>query len=226
MPKEQDNPTNLFSINSDNQDFAARQKDVFAQLNVAEMNRINEQKSKAAESSSSEDIAEVNTRTQRARTKAFRGQKSIFKTPAVPLRKSLAASRIPDYRMHPHKWTRYSLEDVDTSERSNTAAAMSFLKEIESRKSEGEMETDGEKKIVFRKSVIAKSKLEDARDEETMRFRSSKVVMPEYVVGQKIKNDKKKRSTKNNSKSSGKELKLDHLMEDEDEDNPHEAEDN
>lgn len=218
MRDEQNNSSSLFSINSDNKDFAARQKDIFAQLNVAEMNRINDQQSKTTESESSRSYVEDKSeKTEKTIPKQFRGQKSIFKTPSIPLRRSLAASRIPDYRKNPHKWTKYSLEDVkneDMSERSNTAAALSFLKEIESRKEqEQEMETDGEKKIVFQKSVVIQKKLSDEKDEEKLRFRGSKVVMPEYVVGQKIKNAKKKKSTK--TASATKELKLDHLMQEE-----------
>lgn len=227
--KMRDEATNssstLFSINSDNEDFAARQRNIFAQLNVAEVNRINEQSTAGAESDSNnssggEDAEPTHPTPQKSITSHFRGRKSIFKTPSLPLKKSLAASRIPDYRKNPHKWTKYSLEDVDTSERSNTAGALSFLKEIESRKAQNEMENDdggGEKKIVFQRSVTVKNKLDDGREEEKLRFRSSKVVMPEYVVGQKIKNLKnKKKGTKANSAS--KELRLDHLMEEEDED--------
>lgn len=221
MPEEKYASSTLFSIGSDNKDFAARQKNIFDQLNVAELNRINEQKSKITEPTNSEDIEEADVKTEKSITKQFRGQKSIFKTPSIPLRKALASSRIPDHSVNPHKWTKYSLEDVkseDMSERSNTAAAFSFLKEIESRKGKAEMETSNlEKKIVFQKSVMVQHKLEDGQEEEKTRFKSSKLIMPEYIVGQKIKNEKKKRSTK--SKNPTKQLRLDHLMEDEEQDN-------
>lgn len=35
--------------------------------------------------------------------------------------------RMPDYKVHPDKWTMYSLEDVDTSDSSNKQAALAFL---------------------------------------------------------------------------------------------------
>lgn len=219
MPEENSSPSPLFSISSDSKDFAARQKSIFEQLNVAELNRFDEHKSKTPEPARAEEASFISAKTQKSLTSQFRGQKSIFKTPAIPLRKSLASSRIPDYCVNPHKWTRYSLEDVkneDMSERSNTTAALSFLKEIERRKDKGDVKkADIEKKIVFQKSVIVQNKLDDAQEAEKMRFRSSKVIMPEYIVGQKIKNEKKKRSTK--SKGPTRLLKLDHLM-DEDED--------
>lgn len=221
MPEEKNASSALFTIGSDNKDFAARQKSIFDQLNVAELNRINEQKNKITEPTITEDTEEVTVTTQKSITNQFRGQKSIFKTPSIPLRKALASSRIPDHCVNPHKWTKYSLEDVkseDMSERSNTAAAFAFLKEIESRKGNIQMETsDVEKKIVFQKSVMVQHKLEDGREEEKTRFKSSKLIMPEYLVGQKIKNEKKKRSTK--SKNPTKQLKLDHLMEEGDLDN-------
>lgn len=36
---------------------------------------------------------------------------------------------VPDYKLHPDRWTEYSLEDVDTSDASNKAAALDFLHE-------------------------------------------------------------------------------------------------
>lgn len=35
--------------------------------------------------------------------------------------------RTPDYKIHPEKWTMYSLEDVDTSDSANKQAALEFL---------------------------------------------------------------------------------------------------
>ncbi|WAR02296.1 TSSC4-like protein [Mya arenaria] len=36
---------------------------------------------------------------------------------------------VPDYKVHPERWTTYSLEDVDTSDASNKQAAFAFLNE-------------------------------------------------------------------------------------------------
>jgi len=35
--------------------------------------------------------------------------------------------RMPDHKVHPDKWTMYSLEDIDTSDSSNKQAALEFL---------------------------------------------------------------------------------------------------
>ena len=40
-------------------------------------------------------------------------------------------ARVPDYKKNPDKWTKYSLEDVDTmTNRQNTSAALQFLKTL------------------------------------------------------------------------------------------------
>lgn len=216
--QEEKEKSSLFTINSNNKEFTARHQSIFEQLNVAELNRLNDQKNRNTNTPDVRSSTAADIKTQKALTNQFRGQKSIFKKPAVPLRKALAARRIPDHCVNPHKWTKYSLDDVKsehTSERGNAAAAMAFLKEIESRKEKEEMDLEpADKKIVFQKSVIVQNKMDDDREEEKMRFRSSKVIMPEYVVGQKVKTEKKKTSAK--PSSSGKELKLAHLMEDDD----------
>lgn len=36
---------------------------------------------------------------------------------------------VPDYKLHPERWTEYSLEDVDISDSSNKKAALDFLEE-------------------------------------------------------------------------------------------------
>ena len=36
---------------------------------------------------------------------------------------------VPDYKVHPERWTEYSLEDVDTSDSANKKAAFDFLHE-------------------------------------------------------------------------------------------------
>ena len=118
---------------------------------------------------------------------------------------------------------------MDTSDRTNSYAALSFLKEIEEQK-RGKDEEAEEKdvKVTFNKSIKLKKKVEEEKTDNTEKSvaRGSKILMPEYVIGQKIKKDKKKmsfggRSSKNSeaikSQKSSKELKLGHLMEEEDE---------
>lgn len=137
---------------------------------------------------------------------------------------------------NPHKWTKYSLEDVDTSDRSNTAAAFSFLREIESQKrdqqqheDDGDGPTEFKAKVHFNRSVKLQARLEEVdkpppTEEDKPKVKGCKVVMPEYVVGQK---PKKSRSGKvgggaaaagggSSKRDRSSELKLDHLMEEED----------
>uniref|UniRef100_A0A1B0CY55 U5 small nuclear ribonucleoprotein TSSC4 n=1 Tax=Lutzomyia longipalpis TaxID=7200 RepID=A0A1B0CY55_LUTLO len=130
--------------------------------------------------------------------------------------------------VNPGKWTKYSLDDVDTSEHTNTAAAFAFLAECEQRRRDekapgDEMEVEGEpaEKVVFKKSTKLRRAVEEAQkdcstssEDQSPKFRASKVVMPEYVIGQAaVKKDRKKKPQK--SAERGKELKLDHLFEDE-----------
>jgi hypothetical protein len=74
------------------------------------------------------------------------------------------------------------------------------------------------KKPAFNRAIALKNKLADDHQEEIAKaqIKGSKVVMPEYVIGQKAKKQKKEKSS--SSKSDKKELKLDHLMQEEDED--------
>lgn len=115
-----------------------------------------------------------------------------------------------------------SLADVSEehmSERSNTAAAMSFLHEMELRKKDEEEQSDElPEKIVFKKTSSSNKEEAGAStsvsDQTT--FRNTKVIMPEYVVGRKVLKPKKRFERKQNQ---SKELKLEHLLdEDEEED--------
>lgn len=206
----------LFSICGSNKEFSARQKSVFDQLNMLETNRLNNTNSFFNEAN---DTPALN-RTQRRITKQFRGKESIFKKPHIPLRRT--PTKIPDYCVNPHRWTKYSLEDVpneDMSERGNTAAAMSFLKEIKKRKeNEGDTETSVGEKIVFKKSIAFQSPKSDTQrtEESEKTFRNSKVIMPEYVIGKKIKKQKNKQQSE--IRSSSKQLKLEHLLDEDAED--------
>lgn len=71
----------------------------------------------------------------------------------------------------------------------------------------------------FNSSVTLKAAVEGEVTEEKAVLKGSKVVMPEYVIGQKINKDKKvKRLTATNpNKNQEKILKLGHLFEEEDE---------
>ncbi|XP_037034582.1 protein TSSC4 [Bradysia coprophila] len=175
---------------------------------------------------------------QDRRIKKFNGKESIFKRPVAPIAKCLKPRQAPDYQVNPHKWKRYSLSDADISDKSNTSAAFAFLKEIEDRKSstsdlDDEDDDKQGDKIVFnvRKRVHSGAQFNKsahlraiAQDEsvdpaiDLPKMKGSKVVMPEYVIGQK--RDRKKatgKSTDGAEKRSSEKLKLNHLFEDEDE---------
>ncbi|XP_058832958.1 U5 small nuclear ribonucleoprotein TSSC4 [Topomyia yanbarensis] len=172
----------------------------------------------------------ANRRDQRPAHKSirkFRGRESIFKRPALPINKCLPASRIPDFKKNPHKWTKYSLEDVDISDRSNTAAALSFLRDMESQKQDdalmaeetvGEGSTSFRGKVRFNRSLKLKSQLEEEEDPSTTeenrpKVKGTKVLMPEYVVGLKMKKAKTaKLGSASSKRDHSKELKLDHLL--------------
>lgn len=145
--------------------------------------------------------------------------------------------------MNPHKWKKYSLLDTDTSDRTNTAAAFEFLKEIETRKLTEEEEAEEEdnyssavgnaqmaNKIIFKNrkrtspsatfnsSVSLKSAVEVEAPVDKAVLKGSKVVMPEYVIGQKVTKVKKAKTGSGTNKNQEKILKLGHLFEEEDED--------
>jgi hypothetical protein len=105
----------------------------------------------------------------------------------------------------------------------NTTAAFSFLKEIEERRQEEEMEAEdsgsSSSKIVFKKSVRLRPRNDEIDPQlNVKKIQSTKIVMPEYVIGEKKQKPKKDRLPKDRSSSSkGPSLKLSHLEEEEEE---------
>lgn len=213
-----------FYVTSEDNDFSNRLKNTFSMLDAV----VAEKEEKDCSNKSTIAQIIINAKSQRLQTKQFRGKESIFKRPEAPPPRRINRN-IPDYKRNPHKWKKYTLGDVseeEMSEKSNTAAAMSFLAELKSRKSEG-MDVDEEtSKIVYNNPVKAvKSNPEIVKispcgyptESEGSCYKGSKLIMPEYVVGQK-------RSGKKNAKCSdpmvkgalvSKEIKLSHLNEDE-----------
>ncbi|XP_015127842.1 protein TSSC4 [Diachasma alloeum] len=176
---------------------------------------------------------------RRTETRQFKGQESIFKRPDLP--SPFADRNIPDYLRNPHKWAKYSLADVsneDMSDRSNTQAALSFLNGLRARrlkeqatKDNEDMEVDGEQhgnasdspstsRVSFRTpwaKTMQRETLAVEDKEEKPVFKGSKIVLPEYVVGQKVvKKGKKEKSVEKVDRS--KQLKLQHLEEQDAED--------
>lgn len=202
-------PQSSFHVTSSHKEFNDKQKDLFKELD-----KVNVTLPPGMIYNFENNIKDNKQNTKDPPTlKSFRGKESIFKKPEVPLRRCLPRSKIPDFKRNPHKWMKYSLNDVkdeDISEAGNKKAALTFLKELEDRNLvQNIAATDAfSNKITFHKSAL----VADAdKDEEKLTFKNSKVLMPEYVVGQKIKREKKnKEKTK---EITSKQLTLSHLVE-------------
>uniref|UniRef100_A0A336MXT5 U5 small nuclear ribonucleoprotein TSSC4 n=1 Tax=Culicoides sonorensis TaxID=179676 RepID=A0A336MXT5_CULSO len=211
----------------DTADFQQKRKNLFDCLDQAEKS-LNSDSSLVQRSTITLDEL-VPERTQESDNKRRKTvikshssrKESIFKRPELPIQRCMPMRHVPDYKVNPHKWKKYSLEDADCSDRTNTAAAFNFLREIEKRKEIDEKEEGSSdsvpSKIVFKKSVKLNKVNEESSEESSSVLRGTKVVMPEYVVGQK-RPSKVERKLKSDRKSEKhKELKLNHLMEDEEE---------
>ncbi|XP_034250743.1 protein TSSC4 [Thrips palmi] len=228
--------------------FAHRQRDLFACLDAADKEREATPKQPLLHPHEDEDDRPRQRprspveqgRRREAPTKQFRGKESIFKRPEMPAPRR-ARNSLADHQRNPHKWTKYSLGDVssqDMSDRSNTAAALSFLQELKARKdNSSDMDVDEPsptKPIVFKPvrpkterltsslgavSTVSTSATSEEGDRPS--FRSSKLVMPEYVVGQKTTSKKKSRTGVSQAEDKGKghkqkEISLGHLLDEED----------
>lgn len=129
------------------------------------------------------------------------------------------------------------MDDADISDRTNTTAAFDFLKEIEARKDssddddddipyrdqEGTSDNNSRKRhMILVKRTSIKPRPNQESDEEAdnkIVLKGSKVVMPEYVIGQKVKKNKNKLKTNSSAaKIKSKEMKLNHLLDDEEND--------
>ncbi|KAL5287054.1 hypothetical protein ACFFRR_008167 [Megaselia abdita] len=210
-------------------DFARRKNDVFNSLECAEKTMITKD-SILDQSSGNKDFLsqnQNNTSKQYNISKNFRGKKeSIFKTPALPISKCLKPRSTPDYKSNPQKWKKYSLADVDISDQSNISAAFDFMRAIESQKEKDlDLGFDNEQKeftgkIKFNKSANVKRSLRTSKSEEESdkpKLKGSKLVMPEYVVGQRVKPTPVSNKKEKVPKDTKQMLSLSHLMEDEDE---------
>ncbi|XP_075978806.1 uncharacterized protein LOC142978314 [Anticarsia gemmatalis] len=208
--------------------FHERQKSLFNQLKEAEEQCSFSKTNKKTEP---DDYGSIDRRTYRKlkhEMKQFRGKDSIYKRPTANIRECLKSKTIPDHIKNPDKWVYYSLEDVtqeQMSDATNTATALALIREMEDKATEqSKMECDYDDTGVFKKPKFhvssAIKKAPPPSTEEKPVFKSSKVVMPEYVVGKTKKTTEKKaaplvKKCKNCEKNA--ELKLDHLFEEEDE---------
>lgn len=221
--------------------FLDRKKQLDNQLSLTEKSLNKHHNHRGSYVPRIEDLAPRNY--SRDRIKGFRGKESIFKRPEVPPPRMKNKRTIADFRINPQKWTYYNLEDVpDMSDESNTKAAFSFLTELrERREREAEkqkiqerlqnssMEVDEDDNsstssksamssctVKFQKPLKIKEKsvIEELKPE----FRNNVVVMPEYEFGTRSVPKKKKsqRNVPTQKLDKSKQLKLDHLQTDDD----------
>lgn len=224
-----------YVIRSESTDFTNRQKSIFDQLdaikvaNHSETNLNKGQAKKFLKTVGGRVAVDVDSdhKGKKIDFKHFKGKESIFKRPEPPPPPRKSRPVIPDFQRNPHKWKKYSLNDVsedDMSDKSNTAAAMAFLNEIKSRKGleDDPMETD--EKIVFKQPsrpnisgsqsrIIKISKDDSPGEDGTSYFRGSKLVMPEYVIGEKKKPTKQKKEdcSADTKQDKTAKIKLNHL---------------
>lgn len=204
----------------DTQEFQAKRTNLFAVLDQAE--RDLDSKIMKIESADPGDVLHndrvVHGKSGRSRTRQFRGKDSLFVKPEVPPWRILVKNQAPDFKLHPHKWTKYSLADVnEMNDKSNAAAAFAFLKEMETRKSRDGEDNGGNeegKKILFKRLVKPKEHLKEPYTKPS--FKSSKLVMPEYEFGKKLQKKKNLPKVKSDETTScSTQITLEHLMEDE-----------
>ncbi|XP_045495762.1 uncharacterized protein LOC123694380 [Colias croceus] len=200
--------------------FYERQKSLFNTLKDAEEQYSFSKSNKASESQDYGVIDKQRYRKLKREMKQFRGRESIYKRQDANIRECLRSKTVPQYMKDPQNWVYYSLSDVtpdQMSESTNTATALAFIREMEDRDTDNFLTVTDETGAVFKKPMfqISKTIKSNAEVEQKVAFKSSKLIMPEYVVGvtrNKRKNQNKVNKIVENSDNEKKaELKLNHL---------------
>ncbi|XP_047473986.1 protein TSSC4-like [Penaeus chinensis] len=142
----------------------------------------------------------------------------------------------PDYVKNPQKWTRYSMRGTKVlSDRENKAEGLRLFDKLRTRRMEGEAGEEEDdyqqketEKIVFKKPVKVEDeggmneKEESDMSADALFGGPKKVKLPEYVVGQTKQRNKLKKRADNaedsQKVSSSSEVKLGHLMFEEEDD--------
>lgn len=200
-------PDTTFKINTTDECFMARSNNIF--------DHIDRIKSSLKDDTHMDvDNQHIEQKTD-IEAKYYKGRGSMFKVPQAPISRCLPSRRQPDYKINPHKWKKYSLEDVElTTDKGNSVVALNFLSELQSQRKENECKTikcSGDK-IQFRKVENAPG---NENKSEKSEFQRSKVIMPEYVVGERVR--KQRKTISRCSESVSTPIVLDHLLEDENE---------
>lgn len=209
--------------------FQERQKCLFNQLKDAEEQYSFSKTNKADDSPNHGEVDKQTYRRLKREMKQFRGKESIFKRPGAKIQDVLKHRKVPEFQKNPQKWKYYSLADVtpdQMSESTNRATALALMKRLEEEEaSNNKMDCDSDE-FVFKKpifqvsSTIKRMTAMPDNDDAKVVFKSSRVVMPEYVVGVTKKKDSKKvirKSTESTETEKKNELKLNHLYENDDE---------
>jgi len=191
--EESDSQPAAFTLKGEDDAFSARRDSVFASLPTVQLN-TSTRDTESATSSSVSDRHEGEQEGETVSVAAFKGEESMFKRPmpklkrpSHPPRKHSYPARTPepDHKRNPQKWTKYSLADTpDMCDKSNAAAALSFLRELEERK-RGANPTDEDEKDNDGKVVFKKPKSRKDLTPKSKTYRDGKLVMPAFEFGTK-----------------------------------------
>lgn len=134
---ESEDGTSKFYVRSNNEGFKCRQSSVFATLNALEAKHSNDIAAwKVTEiecrPTPAEEEEEEEEETEEICLKPPSSvEVGLFKVPiGLPLKRINKSDAPADYTLHPDKWTKYTLADVNNdcmSENANSAAAIDFL---------------------------------------------------------------------------------------------------
>lgn len=205
--------------------FNDRQRTLFDTLAAAEEScHARKQKSRNHPMGGSDGFHRGLSRKMRSETRQFRGRKSMYLKPEDSIFQCLGVRTLPDFKKNPTKWTHYNLEDVpDVTDRSNANAAAICMREIMlTKQNDGEaMDSDeptDDDKVIFKVPVVPCISIsQNSEKKSSTLYRSSKIILPEYVVGRREKNKLSNRDKQRDSNSKRSELKLEHLLDDDDE---------
>lgn len=186
-----------FTLQCQNEEFSARRESIFGNLPIVELAH----KEIPALSSSTCDIVIDEENSKNDDVTIYKGEESMFKRPMPKLKKSsypprrqhhLNRTNTPDHKKNPHKWVKYNLAATsDVTDKSNTAAALSFLRDLEDRKRK--LEDVDEPADTSGKIVFKKPKTFEGRSEKGKTYRDGKLVMPAFEFGSGSKKQKESR---------------------------------
>lgn len=224
-----------FTLQCPDEAFTARRESIFGNLPVVELSH----KELPSIPSSVFDTVNDEENSRNDDVTIYKGEESMFKRPMPKLRKPSYQPRrnmnsnkthTPDHKKNPHRWVKYNLSSTtEVTDKSNTAAALSFLRELEERKRKleavEEEPTDSSGKIVFKKP-----KTTEEHSKKTKTYRDGKLCMPAFEFGSKKLKETKTKSNKDGMGASSHKKKmqrcLSHLEDEEEQDGNDDEENN